>query len=229
MDPFEYNTTCNELTCKEYGRNIQKMIGALHEIEDRNIRTEAAKAAIKVMSHVNPENKDNEKLDTLARNNESEAYWRKLWDHLFIIAGKELDVDAPFEKPEMEKIEKAKVTYTYSKGKMANRSYGRHIEDMIKAIAELPEEERDMAAPFVANHFKKIYLTHNKKSVEDSTIIEQVKELSGGKITLPEDLTFESTKQILKTGAPASTTTFTDNYRKKAPASARKRRAKKHK
>ncbi len=194
-EQFVYNTTRNNLIIKEYGRNVQMMVEKLLKINDLAQRTQEAQAVIKVMSLVNPENKENEKLDTAARKNESDAYWRKLWDHLFIISNYRLEIESPFPKPDPKEHQKSTTSYAYSKGAMKNRSYGRNIENMIKVVAELPEEERAALAPMVTNHFKKIYLTHNKKSVEDETIISQIQDLSDGKFILPDDIVLESTKR----------------------------------
>ncbi len=229
MSTFVYNTTRNKLVIKEYGRNIQKMVEKALEIEDHEERSEEIKAIIKVMAHINPENKENEKLEVESRQKELEAYWHKLWDHLFIISNYQLEANSPFDKPvPLEKGEQIK-KHTYKKGTIANRSYGRNMENMIKQVSEYPEHERSVIAPVIANHLKKIYLTHNKKSVDDEIIIHQLESLSDGKLTLSEDATLESTRSILKANNACMLTCGSDSFKKKNSTVSRKRRSRKHK
>ena len=48
----------------------------------------------------------------------------------------------------------------------------------------------------IANHLKKSYLTWNRDSVEDAKIIEDLAELSGGKLKLPEGFVFAEVGNI---------------------------------
>ena len=95
---LEYNTSRNKLIIREYGRNIQKMIEDAVKIEDREKRNEAAKAIVKAMSLATTAN-GNVSNTQIQKERESIDYWRKLWDHLFIISNYQLDVDSPFPKP----------------------------------------------------------------------------------------------------------------------------------
>ena len=79
-----YNTERVKLYIPEYGRNVQKMVDYLKTIEDREKRNEQARAIIKVMEILNPSV------------HLQEDFEHKLWDHLFIISGFDLDVDAPY-------------------------------------------------------------------------------------------------------------------------------------
>ena len=188
----EYNTTRNKLIIKEYGRNVQKMIEQAVQIEDYAQRTEAAKAIVKTMSLLNPETAEQNKSQ-----NQTD-YWHKLWDHLFIISDFQLDVDAPYPKPEIKKIDKKSFVSEYSKGNIKNRSYGRNVENVISALAELPDSPvKSMMGVNLANHLKKLYLTWNKTSVDDEVILKQFEEMSQGKIKLPENFQLESTRDIL--------------------------------
>ena len=70
----DYNTERKGLRLPEYGRNVQKMVSGLMDIEDRQKRNEQARAVVKVMELLNPQV------------HLQEDYERKLWDHLFIIS-----------------------------------------------------------------------------------------------------------------------------------------------
>ena len=193
---LEYNTSRNQLAIKEYGRNVQKMIEYAISIKDRKKRTETAKAIIRVMAEIHP--------DTKAINNQTNVqhqsmdYWRKLWDHLFIISNYELDVDSPFAKPVSEKKSIKKIEHQYEKSRITFRTYGRNIEKIIKEVTQYPMPQREAMGKILANHIKKLYILHNRNTVNDLTIINQLNELSGGKIVLPEDFQLFTSKEIIK-------------------------------
>ena len=87
-----YNTERVRLYIPEYGRNVQKMVNYLKTIEDREKRNEQARAIIKVMEILNP------------AVHLEEDFEHKLWDHLYIISGFDLDIDAPYPMPEPESL-----------------------------------------------------------------------------------------------------------------------------
>ena len=66
--------------------------------------------------------------------------------------------------------------------------YGKIMEDMIKAAAELEDSEnRSKLVKHIANLLKTSYLQWNRDSVSDSLIIKQLEELSNGKLTVSSD------------------------------------------
>ena len=69
--------------------------------------------------------------------------------------------------------------------KINYRHYGRLIQDLIKIAVAYPEgEEKDVLVRYIANHMKKDYINWNKDGVEDQKILDDLCELSGGKIKL---------------------------------------------
>jgi len=193
---FEYNTSRNHLAIKEYGRNVQKMIEYAISVKDREKRTETAKAIVRVMSEIHPDTKENS--NPANPQEHSMDYWQKLWDHLFIISNYKLDVDAPFPKPKPEVKFDKKTVHQYEKSKISFRTYGRNMESIIKKVAQYPMPQREAMGKILANHLKKLYLLYNRNTVNDDLIINQLKELSGGTIVLPEDFQLLSTKEIMR-------------------------------
>lgn len=192
---LEYNTGRNQLVIKEYGRNVQKMIEQAIKIKDADKRSEAAKAIIRIMAQLNPDQREN--LDH-KKNTDSLDYWHKLWDHLFIMSNYQLDVDAPFPKPSPIKGAPSFSETNYFRRKISYRTYGRNLENIIATVSSYPEEVRAEMSKVLANQLKKMYLIYNRDSVEDKFIIQQLREISGGKLTLPDDFVLESTKEILR-------------------------------
>ena len=128
-----YNTERVKLYIPEYGRNVQKMVEYLKTIEDRQKRNEQARAIIKVMEILNPavHLQDN--------------YEQKLWDHLFIISGFDLDVDAPYPMPAPESLNDKPLAVPLQTKPVKATHYGRNIESMIDLVAEKEDGETKTA------------------------------------------------------------------------------------
>ncbi len=183
---MEYNTTREKLRIPAYGRNVQKMIEEAIKIEDREIRNRAAQAIVKIMSQINPATRD------------SGDYMRTLWDHMIIISDFRLDIDGPYPPPSKEVLEKKPEKIEYSNKNIKYRHYGKNIEGIIQKAIDFPEgEEKKALIRTIANHLKKSYLAWNRESVSDATIFKHLRELSGGKLEIPEDITLMSTSEII--------------------------------
>lgn len=198
---LEYNTSRNKLVIREYGRNIQKMIEEAVKIEDPVKRNETAKAIVKTMSLINPSvstSNANGNHSDLKKQRESLDYWQKLWDHLFIISDYQLEVDSPFEKPTRpDDQEKIVAPVVHQKDKINVRTYGRNLEKIIETVSNYPDcPEKEQLAIDIANQMKKLYLTWNADTVEDPLIIQQLSDLSNGKLSLPLDYKLMSVTDV---------------------------------
>ena len=190
---MEYNTKRNNLIIREYGRNIQKLVEECVKIEDRAKRTSTAYAVVRIMSDV-----VNSKENSTEANRNNDDFWNKLWDHLYIMSGYQLDVDSPYPKPVPDTSEKTYEKPSYNnKNRVKFRTYGVNMQNLIRKVSEYPEEVRQEYAPMLANHLKMMYLTYNRNSVNDQLIRHQLSEISEGRIALPEDFTFTNTKELL--------------------------------
>lgn len=195
---LEYNTSRNKLIIREYGRNIQKMIEDAVKIEDREKRNEAAKAIVKAMSLATTAN-GNVSNTQIQKERESLDYWRKLWDHLFIISNYQLDVDSPFPKPRPSEKEHVSIPHEeYKKDIVRTRSYGRYLGKIIQAVSAYPEgPQKQHLARNIANQMKRLYLKFNRDTVDDTVIVGQLKDLSHGKLVLPDDFELIPAKELL--------------------------------
>ena len=190
---MEYNTQREQLKINDYGRCVSKLIDYAKAIEDRDERTKMAQHIVEAMALVNPKIK--ERTD----------YRRILWDHLMIMADFELDVDSPYPISRKEDVEAHPHPLKYSDSKIRYRHYGRALEDMIRAVAEMPEgEEKCLLAQQIAHTMKRQYLQWNRDSVDDDLIREQLAELSEGRITLPADFQFRDSKLYIDAMAAAA-------------------------
>ena len=172
-----YNTERVKLYIPEYGRNVQKMVDYIKTIEDREKRNEQAKAVIKVMEILNPA------VHLL------EDFEHKLWDHLFIISGFDLDVDAPYPMPEPESLTEIPRPIPIQKSPVKAAHYGRNIENMIELIAEKEDgDEKTAMIRTLAVYMRQQYLIWNKDTVSDETILQDIERLSDNRIRVPEGL-----------------------------------------
>ena len=180
-----YNTEKEKIVISEYGRCIQEMIKKLPEIEDRAQRTEAAKYVVSVMAQMTPQVK------------ESGDYQHKLWDLLYIISDFKLDVDSPYAPPVIEAQKKPR-HIDYQNNDIKYGHYGHYIVKMIEAASKEENEElRTALAYSLAVQMKRDYLDWNKSIVNDQVIIDDLKNLSQGRLTLPDDTKLSLTGEFI--------------------------------
>ncbi|MBN3035982.1 MAG: DUF4290 domain-containing protein [Bacteroidales bacterium] len=183
---MEYNTTRDKLIIKEYGRNIHKMIEHAKTIEDKEKRTQYARMLISIMGQINPQAK------------EAGDYKHKLWDHLYMMTGFDLDVDAPYPPPSPHFMESKPKKISYKSNHIRYRHYGANIVKIIEAVAEMEDgAEKDALVMTIANHMKKSYLNWNRDSVNDELITDHLHELSGNRLEVKEEMQLHSTSNIL--------------------------------
>ncbi len=193
---FDYNSTRSHLILAEYGRNVQNMVDYICTISDREERNRLAQVVIDMMGVLNPHLRD------------VSDFKHKLWDHLYIISDFKIDVDSPYPIPERGQIRQKPETLAYPQKRIRYKHYGRTVEDMIsKAIAQPEPEYTERMALSIANFMKMAYLSWNKDSVSDEHIIQDLKELSKGALTLPSDTVL--TKLDFKSAPPGSRTKST--------------------
>jgi len=174
-EEIQYNTDRPLMIIPEYGRHVQKMAEHLLTIKNREERTRATQVVIQTMTQVHPYAKDSEELR------------RKLWDHLYIITNYKLDVDSPYPKPEEGVFEAKPTRLHYPTSSTKFMHYGKLIPELIKKAIEYKEgPERDALVESIAMLMKKAYMTWNKSSVNDATIIKDLGGMSQGKLELKD-------------------------------------------
>jgi hypothetical protein len=192
------------------------MVNFALTVEDKAERQKVVAAIIQVMGQLNPHLRD------------VDDYNHKLWDHIFIMSDFKLDVDSPYPIPTKETFETKPNSVSYPNGNIRYGHYGESIQDLINAIpAKTDPEERKALIQCTANLMKRFYLTWNRDSVEDQTILNQMNELAGGTLDLKlEDLALKSSSELQVKGVrPTKTHTnrggkkgggrYQKNHRKK--------------
>jgi hypothetical protein len=182
-----YNSARTDLVIPEYGRTIQEMVDHLKSIADKEERNKCANAIVSVMGSVVPQEGDKEEVQ------------KKLWGQLFLMANYDLDVDCPCERPTRESREEAPNRLNYPGAMSRLGHYGQLTRDLIEKAKTYEEgEEKAALVVTIANLMKRHFLTWNKATVERALIVEQLKEMSGGTLILPEEAVLVSSAEILK-------------------------------
>jgi hypothetical protein len=176
------------LAIPEYGRHIHKMIQQVLAEDNKEERNKQAQAIIGIMGNLNPHLRD------------VADFQHKLWDQLFIMSNFELDVDAPFPKPDAEVLAAPPTPLAYPQSYPKYRFYGNNIKGMIDVIVEWEEGDLKEALVYViANHMKKCFLNWNKDTVEDKVIFGHLAELSNGKLVInSEDEVLSASENLIR-------------------------------
>ena len=174
---MDYNTQRDKLILPEYGRHVQKMIEQVKAIPDKEKRNEQIRAVVQVMGTLNPQMK------------ETADFKQKLWDHMQIIAGYDIDIDSPYPVPQPADINSKPEVIPIEKTLVRAACYGRNIENMIDLIATREDDEaKTEMIRMLALYMRQQYLIWNKDSVADETIFADMECLSQGKLKVPEGL-----------------------------------------
>lgn len=177
IEGLDYNTGREKLSMPEYGRNVLKMVEELRAIEDKDKRSEQARAIIKVMEILNPQVHSQENFE------------QKLWDHLFMIAGFDLDIDSPYPCPVAEEFATKPMAIPMKDTKIKATHYGRNIEKIINLLCDEPDGEvKTEMIRSLAIYMRQQYLIWNKDSVADQTIFSDIEKLSDYRIKVPEGI-----------------------------------------
>jgi hypothetical protein len=177
---FDYNTTRKKLILAEYGRNVQNMVKYIVDLPTKDERNRYAQVVIDLMGFLNPHLRD------------VADFKHKLWDHLHIISDFKIDVDSPYPKPSEDAIRFKPAPLSYPQQRIKYKHYGKTVELMISRAKAIDEPQRkQLMVQSIANFMKMAYVTWNKDSVADETIIKDLREMSNGALQLEENVNLQ--------------------------------------
>jgi len=169
---MEYNTTREKLVLREYGRNFHKLIEHVKKIKEKEKRTDLSKLIVKLMNMAHPELKNQNEIE------------QKLWDDLHIMSNFELDVKSPYPIPEVDKL-KGIERLEYPKNVIRFRHYGKKIELLIEEACKIKDsKEKESAIIHIGKIMKSFFGMWNKETIDNKVIIDNIKELSNGKLDI---------------------------------------------
>ncbi len=181
IEGLDYNTQRQSLLMPEYGREIQKMVDYAVSLPDRNERLRCAKTIVKMMETKVPQIRENV------------GYQQTLWDHLYLMSGKQLDIDWPYDVSQAEHILSRPEPMPHPTTTIGLRHYGRLVEELWERLKEMPEgEERFQLACHTANQMKRDLVLWGHGSIDDEKVIDDLARYTDGKIQLSlNNFTFE--------------------------------------
>jgi len=174
---LEYNSSRENLTIPEYGRNVQNLINYAKGIENDEERQIFVEKVVRLMLQLNPHSKN---LDDVRE---------KIWLHVFRIADYDLNVTPPkgiSVSPEMKR--KKPEIVPYPPNQMRFRHYGGNVHAMIKRALEMEDGYiKDSFVEVIGSYMKMAYRTWNTEHfVSDDVIIDDLESLSNGELVLTD-------------------------------------------
>jgi len=171
LPEIEYNSQRGDINIAEYGRNIQKMLQYVAEIEDLEKQRKYVDKIIDLMIVINPQCRNVEDFRT------------KLWKHAYRISDFKLKLTPPegvvFTKEDI-KDHPDEVAYPVIENNY--RHYGHHIQLLIKKAKEMPEGPKKVGMiNTIASYMKLAYKTWNRENyVSDESIKNDLATISKG-------------------------------------------------
>ncbi len=172
---LDYNTQREKLIMPEYGREIQKMVDLAISLPTKDERNLCAESIIRQMENKNPQLKN------------TPNYEQTLWDHLYLISNKELDIDWPYDVNEAENIhtKPEPLSHPVHDEQAHLRHYGRLLTKVFDKLKTMPEgPERDELARQTANQMKRDLMAWGHGSIEDEKVADDLARYTDGKIQL---------------------------------------------
>ena len=170
---LDYNTHREQLLMPEYGREIQKMVDYAVSLTDKSERQNCAQEIIRMMETKVPELHDNADFE------------QTLWDHLYLMSHKQLDIDWPFDVTAAEKLQEKPKAIPLPQEGMRLRHYGKLLEQLFEKLKTMPEgEERDALAYYTANQMKRNLMTWGHGSMSDEKVADDLARFTDGTIQL---------------------------------------------
>lgn len=181
IDGLDYNTQRQTLLMPEYGREIQKMVDYAVSLPSRDERLRCAKTIVKMMETKVPQIRENV------------GYQQTLWDHLYLMSNKQLDIDWPYDVSRAEHIRNRPDPMARPATTINLRHYGRLVEELWDRLKQMPAgKERDQLACYTANQMKRDLVLWGHGSMDDAKVADDLARYTDGIIQLDLDsFTFE--------------------------------------
>ena len=178
---LDYNTQRETLLMPEYGREIQRMIDYAITLPDKEERLRCAKTIVRLMATKVPQIRDNNDFE------------QTLWDHLYLMSHKQLDIEWPFDISEAEKFHNKPQPMQLPQGDIRLRHYGRLVCELLNKLKEMPEgDERDELIRLTANQMKRDLIQWGHGSMDDEKVADDMARLTDGAVQLDlNHFTFE--------------------------------------
>lgn len=168
------STGRSRLMLSEYGRNVQKMVEYLKSIEDRELRNRQAQVVVGIMGNLYPYKRD------------TEAFRNMLWDHLFMIAEFDIDIDCPYPKPTRELFSPVAARVPYTQRRIAQKHYGDHVSRMLSQVigSDACAEDKELVVANLAKYMRQSAYNYNNEYPSNDVVLADIKKMAGGELEI---------------------------------------------
>jgi hypothetical protein len=170
---LDYNTQRELLQMPEYGREIQRMVDHAVTLPTKEERLLCAKTIVKLMETKVPQIRENS------------GYEQTLWDHLYLMSHKQLDIDWPYDISGAEKFHDKPQPMKLPQSNVRLRHYGKLVSELLEKLKEMPDgDERDELIRLTANQMKRDLVQWGHGSIDDEKVADDMARLTNGAIQL---------------------------------------------
>jgi hypothetical protein len=170
---LDYNTQRELLQMPEYGREIQRMIDHAVTLPTKEERLLCAKTIVKLMETKVPQIRENS------------GYEQTLWDHLYIMSHKQLDIDWPYDISGAEKFHDKPQPMKLPQSNVRLRHYGKLVSELLEKLKDMPERgERDELIRLTANQMKRDLVQWGHGSIDDEKVADDMARMTDGAVQL---------------------------------------------
>jgi hypothetical protein len=170
---LDYNTQRELLQMPEYGREIQRMIDHGVTLPTKEERLLCAKTIVKLMETKVPQIRENS------------GYEQTLWDHLYIMSHKQLDIDWPYDISGAEKFHDKPQPMKLPQSNVRLRHYGKLVSELLEKLKDMPEGgERDELIRLTANQMKRDLVQWGHGSIDDEKVADDMARMTDGAVQL---------------------------------------------
>ena len=170
---LDYNTQRELLQMPEYGREIQRMIDHAVTLPTKEERLLCAKTIVKLMETKVPQIRENS------------GYEQTLWDHLYIMSHKQLDIDWPYDISGAEKFHDKPQPMKLPQSNVRLRHYGKLVSELLEKLKDMPEGgERDELIRLTANQMKRDLVQWGHGSINDEKVADDMARMTDGAVQL---------------------------------------------
>ena len=170
---LDYNTQRELLQMPEYGREIQRMIDHAVTLPTKEERLLCAKTIVKLMETKVPQIRENS------------GYEQTLWDHLYIMSHKQLDIDWPYDISGAEKFHDKPQPMKLPQSNVRLRHYGKLVSELLEKLKDMPEGgERDELIRLTANQMKRDLVLWGHGSIDGEKVADDMARMTDGAVQL---------------------------------------------
>lgn len=170
---LDYNTQREPLLMPEYGREIHNMIDYATKLPAKEQRQACALAIIRMMGTKVTQLRDN--VD----------FQQTLWDHLYLMSDKQLDIDWPYDMKDASNIQEKPQPMKIPECHVHLRHYGHLVEQLLEQLKTMEwGPERNELIRLTANQMKHDLVFWGHGSNDDERVADDLARLTDGKVQL---------------------------------------------